>query len=442
MRHRTQEQLLKLSVFILTILMVVLRFLLNEKGRVNPDSIRFMRQARVFPEIDNTTTPLGYALSIKSLTFLGPDEFWSSKLIGILAFLFMVIFAWKKKYYFKEILLLGGLFSYVSIFSYTMSEALMLPFVFLFFYSARQVIIGQYSNAKSLLILVALLVILFNIRYSALFFMAGTVVFGMVNRKKQYGKIFILSGIMAVSFVVLYKLFFIDVFNKDYVTQFLEIGIKATPQLLWEFFKGIATTFNPFIHIANPGGGLINAVIYGIGFINLLVMVFIFIKNKISETEIFLVITGIVGIACSYFIQYFYSVNALDYRLLSPFVLGIWLVYFKKLYQIFGKLVFGITFLSLLSGLAFTWLSRGDYLENRKKTQEYLKKEGLLEKEIRFFYAESKEKELHHIKTAELLSTVNPRIYLTTQPEDTLKKEVITAYKFESRVKIKKNKFQ
>lgn len=55
MRNRTQEQYLKISVFIITLVMIVLRFLLNEKGRVTPDSIRFMRQANVFPEIDNTT---------------------------------------------------------------------------------------------------------------------------------------------------------------------------------------------------------------------------------------------------------------------------------------------------------------------------------------------------------------------------------------------------
>ena len=55
---------------ILTLGMTILRFLLNEKGRVTPDGIRFMRFANVFPEIDNTTTPLGYILSIKFFTFL------------------------------------------------------------------------------------------------------------------------------------------------------------------------------------------------------------------------------------------------------------------------------------------------------------------------------------------------------------------------------------
>ena len=127
--NKNQEKLVPIFLVIATFALTILRFLWNEKGRVNPDSIRFMRTSKVFPEIDNTTTPLGYPLSLKFLTFFGFDEFWASKAIGLLAYLFLVFFAWKKKFYWKEIILVGGLFSFVSIFSYTMSEALILPFI-------------------------------------------------------------------------------------------------------------------------------------------------------------------------------------------------------------------------------------------------------------------------------------------------------------------------
>jgi hypothetical protein len=43
-----------------------------------------MKFAHVLPEIDNTITPLGYPLAIKIFTFLGTDEFWASKIVGIL----------------------------------------------------------------------------------------------------------------------------------------------------------------------------------------------------------------------------------------------------------------------------------------------------------------------------------------------------------------------
>lgn len=175
--------------------------------------------------------------------------------------------------------------------------------------------------------------------------------------------------------MALYKFLFIDYFNDDYIDEFLEIGLHPTTKLLIELFQGMATTFNQFIHIANPAGGIINYGIYGIGLLNILLIGFIFIKNKLSETERFFVFVGIIGIICSFFIQYFYSVNPIDYRLIAPFSFPIWLVYFKKMYQIFGKFTYGITILSLMTGFIFTWLSRGNYLENRREITKFLKSE-------------------------------------------------------------------
>ena len=66
---KNKEKLIQMVLIIATFAMIILRFLWNEKGRVNPDSIRYMRTSKVFPTIDNTTTPLGYPLSLKFFTF-------------------------------------------------------------------------------------------------------------------------------------------------------------------------------------------------------------------------------------------------------------------------------------------------------------------------------------------------------------------------------------
>lgn len=440
MRNRTQEKLLKISIFILTLVMIVLRFLLNEKGRTNPDSIRFMRTSKLFPVIDNTTTPLGYPLSLKIFTFFGFDEFWASKLIGILSYLFIVYFAWKKRFYLKETILVGGLFSYISIFSYTMSESLILPIVFLFLYVGRQIIIGELTGFKSYFYLSLSLLVLYNIRYPALFMIGAVFLYGVLNYRKSYGKTFIYSAFVGFGYVVLYKFLFIDYFNDDYIDEFLEIGLHPTSKLLIELFQGMTTTFNPFIHIANPAGGIINYGIYGIGLLNILLIGFIFIKNKLSETERFFIFVGIIGIICSFFIQYFYSVNPIDYRLMAPFSFPIWLVYFKKMYQIFGKLTYGITILSLMTGFIFTWLSRGDYLENRREIAKFLKSENLEKGRINFFMED--DKMLDKMQIAELISTVNPNVKVTFNPKDTIQKNTFTKYKVLRKIKIDENKYQ
>lgn len=434
------EKILQTFLIVSTYAMIVLRFLLNEKGRTSPDSIRYMRQSAIFPIIDNTTAPLGYPLFIKFFTFFGLDEFWSSKLIGILAYSFILIFAYRKRFFFKEIVITSALFSFVSIFSYTMSEALTLPFVVLLFYVARQVLKNRIGTAKGILSLSLLLILLINIRYNALFLCLGSLIFGLMNFHKFYGKSFIISGILGIVFYGLYKVLFIDYFNENYLNTFLEIGLKPTSQLLIELLQGLATTFDPFVHIADPNGGIINYGIYGLGVLTIVAMFFLFRKTRLSGTEKFMLTTSCVGIICSFFIQYFYSVNALDYRLLAPFSFGIWLVFFKKIFHIFESLTYAVAFCSLLTGFAFTWLSKGNYLQNRKEISEFLEKENLMDETITFYL--KSEESGDDIQTAELISTVNPKIYISFKPEDTLQKKVLTRYRVESRIRIKKNNYQ
>lgn len=425
---------------IITLLMTILRFLLNEKGRVSPDGIRFMRSAHVFPEIDNTITPLGYILSIKFFTFFGLDEFWSSKLVGIFSFLGIVLLAKRFNFYLRETIVTCSLFGFISIFAATFSETLTLFYVFVLMFVSHLIIKEKWSQSKAIFYLSLSLVFVFNIRYSGLFIAGGTGLFGLVSLKKNYGKVFVFSAFITGFYIIFYKFLFIDYFNKNYVNDFLEIGLKPTSILLTEFFQGMATTFNPFVHIANPGGGIINWGIFGIGSINILAIIFLFLKTKLSETEKNMIFIGISGIVCSFFIQYFYSTDPLGYRLLCPFSFPIWLVYFKKLFEIFNTKVYIIGVLSLVTGFAFTWLSKGNYLQNRARVSKYLKAEKLDKIPLKF-YVEDLEN-LDKVQISELLSTVNPDINFTFKPEDTLKKSTLTPHKVLQKIKIDKNKYQ
>ncbi|WP_144283087.1 hypothetical protein [Chryseobacterium echinoideorum] len=437
---KLKEKNIQILLVIITVLMTIFRFLLNEKGRTSPDSIRFMRFANIFPTIDNTTTPLGYPLSIKFFTLFGLDEFWSSKIVGLTALAAILFFTYRKNFFFRETLVVCSLFSFVSIFSFTMSEALILPFVVWFLYISSQIISGNLEKGKAVFYLSLSLILLYNIRYSALFIMGGTGLFGWVFLKRKYASSFIISGITGGIFVVLYKFFFIDYFNENYVKDFLEIGLHPTSKLLKELFLGLCTTFNPFIHMADPNGGIINYGIYGLGAFNILFMIFLFVKTKLSETEVFFIFIGVFGIICSYFIQYFYSVNAIDYRLLVTFSMPLWLLYFRKMFQISGMKTYAAGFLSICSGLFFTLLSRGNYLENRREIKNFLVNEKLDKKPIKF-YLETME-DLEKIQVAELISTVNANIELTFKPQDTLRKNTLTRYKVLQKIKIDKNKYQ
>lgn len=437
---KIKEKYIQISMVIITVVMTILRFLLNEIGRVSPDSIRFMRFAKGLPTVDNTITPLGYPLSISFFTLFGFDEFWSSKIVGLASYAFIIFFAWKKNFYLKESIILCSLLSFVSIFSATLSEALTLPFVFVLLYFSHLIITEKIIKWKAFFYLTAILVLLYNIRYSALFLIGGTGLFGLLSFKEKYAKVFIFSAGAACLYVVLYKFLFIDYFNENYLEQSLEVGLKTTSTLVTELFQGIAVSFNPFIHMANPGGGLINYAIYGIGILNILLIVFLFIKNKLLESEKFMLVIGVSGITFTFFVQYFYWIDPLDYRLLSPFSFPIWLVYLKKMNEVFGLKTYMIGALSLLSGLAFTLLSKGFYLQNRKEITKFLKSEKLENKPL-LFYVKDLEN-LEDVQIAELISSVNSNIDFTFKPSDTLKKTTVTPYKVLQKIKIDKNKYQ
>ncbi|MFL9833199.1 hypothetical protein [Chryseobacterium terrae] len=435
-----KEKNIQISMVIITLVMTILRFLLNEKGRITPDSIRFMRSAHVFPEIDNTITPLGYIFSIKLFTFLGIDEFWSSKLVGIFSFLGIIFLAKKFNFFLREAVITCSLFAFVSIFAATYTETLTLFSVFVLFLVSNSVINEKWNQIQAFIYLSLSLILIFNIRYSALFIVGGTGLFGLISVKKNYGKIFIFSAITAGLYIILYKFLFIDEFNKNYVSEFLEIGLKLTSVLITEFFQGLATSFNPFVHIANPGGGIINLAIYGIGAVNILAIIFLFIKNRLSEIEKYMILIGVSGIICSYFIQYFYSTDALDYRLLCAFNFPIWLVYFKKLFSILDLKIYIIGVLSLITGFVFTWLSKGNYLENREKISKFLQKEKLDNVPLKFYVNDLDD--LEKVNICELISTVNSDIDFTFKAEDSLKKSTLTAHKVLQKIKIDKNKYQ
>ena len=68
-------------------------------------------------------------------------------------------------------------------------------------------------------------------------------------------------------------------------------------------------------------------------------------------------------------------------------------------------------------------------------------KEKLMDSKI-YYYRPIKDENFSSSKISEIISTINPRVYITEKPEDSLKKEVLTKFKIESKVKMNKNKFQ
>src|SRR5690606_26179196 len=174
--------------------------------------------------------------------------------------------------------------------------------------------------------------------------------------------------------------------------------------------------------------------------LTVLVLIYFMIKKRVTKHEMFFIITGVSGILCSFFVQYFYVVDPINYRLISMFTLPLWLFFFSKIKPILGMKTYLITFLSMGAGVVFIWMARGNYLENRTEAARYLKVENLEETPL-LFYAENYE-DGEAIDLAELFSTVQSHLTLTFKKEDTLKRNTLTKHKVLQKIKLDENKYR
>ena len=135
------EQYLKISVFVITLVMIVLVFA-QRKGRVTHRFYPFWtKQAR----FRNRQYYCSIALSFihKGFHCVYQMNFWSrSKILGNFCYLFMVFFAWKKKFCVRKSFSWGFILYDFLVCSY-ISETLFLPFLFVFFYVAKKCFIGE-----------------------------------------------------------------------------------------------------------------------------------------------------------------------------------------------------------------------------------------------------------------------------------------------------------
>lgn len=434
------EKNIQKILVVTAVVMTILRFLLNEKGRMSPDSIRLLKFAQHFPVIDNTLTPILYPAIVKAISLSGLDVFWSSKILGIAAMLFMLMYSRKKGFFHREVLMTVCLISFISLFSATLTEVLFLPLILVFLQVAKMITDGKWRFWQAIFRLSFLLIMMYNIRYSALFFIIGICIFGMFHYSKSWGKIFLISAFISGLFALLYHTFFIPYYHSGYFSEVAFSGTKDTATLVKELFFGISTSFNPFIHMANPAGGFSNIIIYGVGVLTVVSFIFLCLKFGLSLYEKFLLFLGISGIICTFLIQYFYWTDPLDYRLLAPFAFPVWLVFFRKIFFFAERKTYLTAFFSMASCFIFIWFSQGNYLHNRTAAKVFLQAEHLDNKPVLFYIKDIEN--LEEVQLAELISTVNADTEITLAPKDTLKKNTLSARKVLQKFKIDRNKYQ
>ena len=124
------------------------------------------------------------------------------------------VFAWKKKFYWRESLLVGALFSMISLFAATLSETLFLPLLFVFSMWQEMFLLEKYSKILSVFLLSLSVILLFNIRYMVCFSWVDYFAFGVLNYKKNFAKFTLFRVLSDWLYVAGYKFFLLMFLTK------------------------------------------------------------------------------------------------------------------------------------------------------------------------------------------------------------------------------------
>ncbi|SIT97244.1 hypothetical protein SAMN05660493_01957 [Epilithonimonas bovis DSM 19482] len=354
-------------LWIILILNVIISPLFIPNGGLIGDIQHYVRLAYYLPDVKWSLYPLGYPFFLRAFYTITGDYYWAGRLINILCFTAIGLFAYLKSFHFKETVIL--LCAKIFIYSYfnILSEGIFLCLMYFLFYILYQYFYGQ--KRKQLVLAGSLLMILlFSIRYSALyiyFALCIYYVFYYFSKLKQQNVAFFKASYFWFLFfsgagIFLYALFnylnFGDVMGEGFRNP---SDLKLFTEEFYIAVFGLFNAFNPVLAIKSvkltPRALAVELFLLIINFISIGYFVKIS-KNYFRKTRDFYFYGLIIFIGISYllliFLSSFYQgIDNMDMRILCEgsfcFFYVFIFIYYKEKYNekvIFCTAVFSFVF--------------------------------------------------------------------------------------------------
>lgn len=178
----------------------------NENVR-DGDPYYYMRLAKEFPHIWDTTFPVLYPLAIKSVNIFCGNYFIASKVLCVLAILFIFAYTYIKNFFWKEMWVIFSTVSFLETNFWTRSETILVPLLLIFSHiSYRYLTEVPGKNRKWSLKFVVILMLLCLTKYSCIFIVAAIYAYLAVYfiAKKKILYPLLTACIITTIFVTLY----------------------------------------------------------------------------------------------------------------------------------------------------------------------------------------------------------------------------------------------
>lgn len=371
--------LLNIVIFISIILTPFFRI----DGGVSDDTYNYVKIAYHLPDLISSVFPVGYPLFIKWVHLFSNDYYISTRIIACLSYLFIVLFSYFKKFYFKETTLLMGM-KIFTLFIFSYSETLFLPLFYVLIYALYQFFRSDYKKKSLIYTISSLLVILCTIRYSSIFILGGFIfmlLLEFMKKQKDFRLIKSLTTIIILAGVgISVFLFFNYHFTGGFVgenarnsSNYSKTGI--TGFLIKNIFFSFLNAMNPLVNVIriNFLSFMISVLISLSSFIAVAFLLFKLIRKK--QLDLFRMI--LLLISFSFFVGLLYSsfttgIDGLHMRLALPVYFCIYFVLLISYSQ--KRFLFPIVILSLMINLLVTSFESFNYLEKRENVKEHVLK--------------------------------------------------------------------
>lgn len=294
------------------------------------DPYYYMKLAKEFPHIWDTTFPVFYPIVIKIINVFCSDYYISSKVVCLLSILFVFGYSYWKKFFWKEIWVIFSTVSFLETNYWTRSESLLMPLLLIFSHLSYQYLTDITKvNKKWIIKFSIILILMCATKYSCLFIILAIYLYLFIyficKRKILFP--LLISSVAATGFMVLYLLL-----NK-YLTGYYtgpRISTWNNTQLLsirLSFFSA-AYCLNPIVNSRLIFGYMINYFLLffiSVGLYIPLVVNLFRRKLILNNINLYFLNIGVIFLiltCVSYFVTKLDNLNA---RLLLPFIFFLYL---------------------------------------------------------------------------------------------------------------------
>lgn len=387
-----KAKLIYFSLNFLTLISVVILPFLRIDGGITDDLLYYIKIGNSFPNFKNSVWPIGYPIAIRLVNFITQDLYFATRVIAVTGFLFIILFSFAKKFYYKETSILLALKTF-TVFSYSLSETLFLPFFYVLLYLLYHFLKCKRNNLSDILKISLLFTILLTIRYSAIFIVGGLillVLFELMKRDKQKKLIKDLVSIILFSAVGFLIFLYYNYTNTGAVmgenfrnpslmqkTTVFEFIIK---NIIFSFFNAM----NPIIDVIRINTFLfLSSVVLSL--ISVILIVFCISKTILKKRETDFQIL-LLFIAFSAFLGLVYSslTTGIDGMHIRLSISVYFCIYFFILISFKEKLIYSLPF--AISSILFNFLivnqDSFNYLKKRENVKEYV----LKRKSLQYYY--------------------------------------------------------